>query len=78
MRNETKAIKDRLLRVPIVAQQVMYPTSTHEITGSIPGLVHWVKDKTLLLAVVQVADTAQIPCCCGCGVGYELQLQFEP
>ena len=35
-------------RVPVVAQQVKNPTSTHEDVGSIPGLAPWVKDLALL------------------------------
>ena len=34
--------------VPIVAQQVKNPTSTHEDAGSIPGLTQGVKDPVLL------------------------------
>ena len=30
------------------------------------------------VGVVWVKDAAQIPCCCGCGVGWQLQLRFDP
>lgn len=55
-----------------MAQQVTNPTSIHEDVGSIPALTHWAKDSVLLCSVVQVADTAQIPGCCG--IGQQLQL----
>ena len=33
--------------VPVVAQRVTNPTSIHEDTGSIPGLIQWFKDLVL-------------------------------
>ena len=49
------------------------PTSIHEDVGSIPGLTQGLQDPELY-----IADTAQILGCCDCGIGWQLQLQFDP
>ena len=49
-----------------MAQQLTNPTRIHEEAGSFPGLAWCVK------GLVWVADVAQIPCGCGCGVGRQL------
>ena len=44
--------KKKVKGVPMVAQMVRNPTSTHEDVGSIPGLAQEVKDPVLPRAVV--------------------------
>ena len=46
--------------------------------GSIPGLTQWVNDPALPGAVGQVAGAAQIPRCCGSGVGWRLSSDWTP
>ena len=77
-KTQNKEQKCLMAGVPIVEQWLMNPTRNHEVAGSIPSLAQWVKDPALLWAVVYVADSAQIPRCCGSGVGQSLQLQLDP
>ena len=63
---------------PVVAHKLKDPTSILEDVGSIPGLSQMVKNPVLPQAVVSVTEAAQIWCCCGYGVGQQLQLRFHP
>ena len=46
--------------VPVVAQWVKNPTSSHEEVGSIPGLAQWIKDLALLWLWCKLAAKALI------------------
>ena len=39
------ACQKRVFRVPIMAQWLMNQTRNHEVSGSVPGLAQWVKDR---------------------------------
>ena len=44
----------KILGVPVVAQWLTNPTRNHEVVGSIPGLIQWVRE-TWLRSRVAVA-----------------------
>ena len=61
-----------------MAHWLANPTRNHDVADLIPGLARWVKDLALLCTLVEVTDKAQTPCCCGCGLGQQLQFQIDP
>jgi len=72
-------IQDLPSTVFFFTQGILFPTiSVYSIEGLIPGLAQWVKDPALSQAEAQVTDAAQIWLCCGCGVGWRLQLLIQP
>ena len=46
--------------------------------GLIPAFPQLVKDSALPQAAASVTDAVWIRCCHGCGVGRQVQLQFDP
>ena len=52
--------KDQGLGVPIMAQQLINPTSILEDVGLVPGLTQWVKDPTLWWLCCRLAAAAPI------------------
>ena len=63
---------------PVLAQQVKNMTSIYEDAGLISGFVHWVKGSGIAVSYGVGCRHAQVWCCCGSGIGWQLQLQFDP
>ena len=61
-----KLFQETQLGVPVVAQGVKNQISIHEDAGLIPGLTQWIKGSGIA--------TSYSVGCCGCGVGWQLQL----
>ena len=59
-----------------MAQRVKNLTSINE--DAIPCLAQWIKDLALMEVGAQAADVAYILYCCGRGLGWQLQLHFDP
>ena len=69
-------LKKQCLGVPVVTQRVKNPTSIHEDVGSIPGLSG--SEIRRCHELWCSSQTAQFWGCCGCSIGWQLQLQFNP
>ena len=65
-------IQNCIWGVPIVAQGIKNPASTHEDTDSISRLAQWVKGSGIVMSCVGRRHLAQIQHCYGCGVGWHL------
>ena len=61
-----------------MAQRAKDPTSIYEDVGSIPDLAQWIKDPELPQALASFTHVARIRRCCGCDIGLQLQLLFDP
>ena len=67
-----------VLRSSCCGTAEMNPTSIHKDADLISGLAQWVSNWPLPWDMMYVTDAAWITGCCGCGIGWWLQLQFDP
>ena len=66
-------------RVPVVAQWLTDLTRKHEVEGSVPVLAQWVKGSGVAVSCGVGHRCGSDPeRCCVCGVGWQLQLPFDP
>jgi len=61
-----------------VVQWLTNPTRNHEVAGSVPGLAQRVKQSGVAVSCGVGRRRGSDPHCCGCGVGQQLQLRFDP
>ena len=59
-------------------QWLTNPTRNYEVVGLIPGLAEWVKDPSIAVSCCIGCRPHLDPRCCGCGVGWQLQLRLYP
>ena len=67
--------------IPAVVQWVKNLTSIQEDVDSIPGLTLWDKDPAKAMSCLIGHRCGSDPAagrCCGCGIGLQLQLSFDP
>ena len=51
------------------------PATEKKKKKRVPIVAQWVKNPA---SIHKVSHVAWIPCCCGCGVDQQVQLQFDP
>ena len=51
------------------------PATEKKKKKRVPIVAQWVKNPA---SIHKVSHVAWIPCCCGCGVDRQVQLQFDP